>query len=150
MPEENDTPLGGIAVREGLSWSWHLDLDALVAALSEPAPWNRLPPPADAEPADAEPTDAQPTETEPTDAQPTDAGPSEVGLPGPSADPVEADFAGYLDAVGAGRSSVVPLPVAAGRVAEILPAGPDLAAWLALNPAAGLEDGALAGAAAAY
>ena len=42
----DDAPLAGIAVREGLSWSWHLDLDALVTALSEPAPWNHLPPPA--------------------------------------------------------------------------------------------------------
>ena len=30
----DDAPLAGIAVREGLSWSWHLDLDALVTALN--------------------------------------------------------------------------------------------------------------------
>jgi hypothetical protein len=65
-------------------------------------------------------------------------------------DPVEADFAEYVDAVDAGRSSVVPLSVAAGRVAEVLPTSPDLAAWLACSPAGGLEDGALAGAASAY
>jgi hypothetical protein len=65
-------------------------------------------------------------------------------------DPVEAEFAEYLDAVDAGRSSVVPLSVAAGRVAEVLPVGPDLAAWLACSPAGGLEDGALAGQAAGY
>lgn len=27
--------------KQGLSWSWELDFDALLAALSEPAPWNR-------------------------------------------------------------------------------------------------------------
>jgi hypothetical protein len=63
---------------------------------------------------------------------------------------VEADFADYLDAVDGGRASVVPLPVVAGRVAEVLPASPDLAAWLACSPAGDLEDGALAGAAAGY
>ena len=63
---------------------------------------------------------------------------------------MDAEFAEYLNAVDAGRSSVVPLSVAAGRVAEILPTSPDLAAWLACNPAPNLEDGALAGAASAY
>ena len=72
------------------------------------------------------------------------------GGSGDPVDPVEAEFAEYLDAVDAGRSSVVPLSVAAGRVAEVLPTSPDLAAWLACNPAGDLEDGALAGAASAY
>src|SRR5215472_15664115 len=30
--------------KQGLSWSWELDFDALLAALSEPAPWNRQDP----------------------------------------------------------------------------------------------------------
>ena len=38
----------------------------------------------------------------------------------------------------------------AGRVAESLPTGPDLAGWLATSPVAELEDGALAGMAASY
>jgi hypothetical protein len=168
---QDDAALGGIAVREGLSWSWHLDLDALATALSEPAPWNRLPPraarptasaaspsasavaPAASAVAPAAPAglaSVGPGHAEPSDAEPSDAEPSDVGLPDASADPVEADFADYLESVDAGRSSVVPLSVAAGRVAEILLPGPDLAAWLASNPAAGLEDGALAGTAAAY
>jgi hypothetical protein len=65
-------------------------------------------------------------------------------------DPVEADFAEYLEAVDSGRTSVVPLSVVAGRVAEVLAPGPDLAGWLAAQPTADLEDGALPGAAAAY
>jgi len=28
---------------DGLSWSWELDLEALVAAVSDPAPWSRDP-----------------------------------------------------------------------------------------------------------
>ncbi len=166
-----------IGAGEGLSWSWHLDLETLLAALSEPAPWNRCPPspvPHPSGPAVRPGSDligpklkmagpsldlagrgpgrdlagpgpdltgpAESTDREAVGTTPTAA----------SVDPAEADFAEYLDAVDAGRSSVVPLSVAAGRVAEILPTSPDLAAWLACNPADGLEDGALAGAAAGY
>jgi hypothetical protein len=138
-PEQHDGPLGGLAVGAGLSWSWHLDVETLLTALSEPAPWNRLPPPAPGPAAPAASPDPEPSAAEPAEAG-TATGP---------VDPVEADFADYLDAVDAGRSSVFPLSMAAGRVAEILPAGPDLAAWLACNPARDLEDGALAGVAAA-
>src|SRR5215472_16946595 len=42
----DEMPLGD----QGLSWSWGLDFDALMAALNEPAPWNR---PAPAAPATA-------------------------------------------------------------------------------------------------
>ena len=35
-------PVGGGAP-QGLSWSWELDFETLVAALNEPAPWNRPP-----------------------------------------------------------------------------------------------------------
>ena len=49
-----------------------------------------------------------------------------------------------------GRSRVVPLTTVAGRVAESLPTGPDLAGWLATGPEGQLEDGALAGVAASY
>jgi hypothetical protein len=40
--------------------------------------------------------------------------------------------------------------VATGRIAELLPAGPDLAGWLAISQVDELEEGALAGVAAAY
>ena len=151
-----------IGAGEGLSWSWHLDLETLLAALSEPAPWNRCPPspvPHPSGPAVRPGSDligpnlkmagpsldlagrgpgrdlagpgpdlagpAESADREPVGTTPTTA----------SVDPAEADFAEYLDAVDAGRSSVVPLSVAAGRVAEVLPTSPDLAAWLACNPA---------------
>ena len=35
-------PVGG-AAPQGLSWSWELDFETVVAALNEPAPWNRPP-----------------------------------------------------------------------------------------------------------
>ena len=164
-----------IGVSEGLSWSWHLDLESLLTALSEPAPWNSARPTASQRPAPAAgpapdltgrssglaapgQAAAEPAVSEPScdgSAIPP-AGPAgrhcTAGPAGRdfSVDPVEAEFGEYLDAVDAGRSSVVPLSAAAGRVAEVLPASPDLAAWLACNPAGGLADGALAGAASAY
>ena len=232
--DQRDAVFPEIGAGEGLSWSWHLDLETLLVALSEPAPWNRRPRSpvpcpsgpapslssdligsnlktarpshdlADSGPDLADPNPdlagpdpglagpdpelagpdravaARPSETVPSDAGLSDAelpstrtseagsdniaaGDAELGSAesadlepasttstAASADPVEAEFAEYLDAVDSGRSSVVPLSVAAGRVAEVLPASPDLAAWLACNPAGGLEDGALAGAASAY
>ena len=205
---QTSLPGSGDHVGEGLSWTWHLDLEALTAALSEPAPWNRTrlsafrpaaPPanpgtnprrnsPTTGQPAGPPPSQTRPPSTQPDDTAPggTTPGASSTGdttasrvassgsttlpataapagemagagpprVPPPDADssldPVEADFAEYLDAIDAGRSSVVPLSVAAGRVAEMLAPSPDLAAWLACNPAGHLEDGALAGAAAGY
>jgi hypothetical protein len=164
----------GIGARAGLSWSWHLDLDTLLAALAEPAPWNHLPKRAvrqpepdaaqatpvgtdlaDATPAGPTPAGPTPAGTSPAGATPTGSLPPGAGLPGaePDAgavDPVEEDFAAFLDALDAGHTSVFPLSVAAGRVAEVLPTGPDLAAWLARCPAEELEDGALPGVAAAW
>src|SRR5262249_29071488 len=124
---------------EGLSWSWHLDIETLLAALAEPAPWNRAPrtvacpaapaPSADAEPAGASSAAAKPSESQPPGSQPpgsqppasqppdegsAGARPVDASLPAGVIDPVEADFADYLDAVDCGRSSVVSLPAAAG------------------------------------
>ncbi len=55
-----------------------------------------------------------------------------------------------LDGLLAAEVREIPLTVAAGRVAECLPAGPGLAGWLAAADPAGLEDGALAGVAASW
>ncbi len=167
-------------LRGGLRWSWELDFETLLAALSEPASWNRLASPAaspDQAPA-SEPALApgpapasEPALASGLDAaverdlscEPATAGSGsgsvpdvDPGLPGDhdasaaGVDPVEAEFAEILEAIEAGRSRVMPLAVAAGRVAESLPAGPDLAAWLSGGETAGLEYGALAGMAASY
>ena len=107
---------------DGLSWSRELDLEALLAAASDPAPWERD-------------TGKSPGQPDAAPGRPVDA---------------DAELSEYLDAVEAGRSRVVPLAVVAGRIAESLPAGPDLAGWMTAGPVAGLEDGALAGMAASY
>jgi Domain of unknown function (DUF222) len=106
---------------DGLSWSWEVDLEALVAAVADPAPWER----------DIDKSPSRP-----------DAVPSPVDA--------DAELAEYLEAVEAGRSREIPLAVVAGRMAESVPAGVGLAGWLAAGPVAGLEDGALAGMAASY
>src|SRR5262245_39022429 len=152
--------------REGLSWSWDLDFEALMTALTEPAPWHRpirttTAPSASHAPAAPAGTGQQPESPAaaadddpsasagaPAGACPSAAADSAAGA-GP-ADLVEAEFAELLEAVEAGRSRVVPLTAVAGRVAETLPAGPDLAGWLGTSSPEDLEDGALAGIAAAY
>ncbi len=150
--------------REGMSWSWELDVEALLTALSEPAPWNRpIRPPQPTAP-QSQPTAPQspapvpaPAEPAPAPAEQTPASAPAAAEPAPApapaaaeVDPVEAEFAELLEAIDEGRSRTIPLAVAAGRVAESLPTGPDLAGWLATSPVAGLEDGALAGMAASY
>ena len=124
--------------KQGLSWSWELDFDALLAALSEPAPWNRQDPRASV-PAQAQAPEAASAADPAVDPAANDA----VDLAG-------AEFAELLGAIDQGRACEVPLTEVAGRIAESLPTGPDLAAWLATSSAGGLEDGALAGMATAY
>jgi len=131
---------------EGLSWSWELDFDALLAALNEPAPWNR---PAPRSPAPAPSTAPVPPSTPAPVPPSAPAAPAE-NTPPAHADPVEAELAELLEAVEQGRSREVPLAEVAGRIAESLPTGPDLAGWLATSSVAGLENGALAGMAASY
>jgi hypothetical protein len=65
-------------------------------------------------------------------------------------DPVEAEFAEMIEAIEASGSQPAPLAAVGGRVAESLPVGPDLAAWLDTSEVAGLENGALVGIAASY
>src|SRR5579871_7043062 len=100
--DQREMPLPGSSAADGLSWSWHLDFEALLTALSE-SPC------------------AEPPCTDAPCAEPPCA---------EAADSVEADFADYMEARDAGRTTVVPLSAAAGRVAEILPTSPDLAGWL--------------------
>jgi hypothetical protein len=138
--------------KQGLSWSWELDFDALMAALNEPAPWNRPAPrasvPAQA-PASARADVARQSVPDPATALPADLAvdPASDEL---AEDPGGAEFAELLEAMDQGRAREVPLTEVAGRIAESLPTGPDLAAWLATSSPRGLEDGALAGMATAY
>ncbi|HEX7993472.1 MAG TPA: DUF222 domain-containing protein, partial [Streptosporangiaceae bacterium] len=152
----------GLLPRQGLSWSWELNTEALMTALTEPAPWHRpfrpvvVPAPATSptqdSPADEDSSaeqDSPADEDSPADATPA-AGAAPETTEETDVDPVEAEFAEILEAIDEGRSRIVPLPTIAGRIAESLPTGPDLAGWLATGSVDELEDGALAGVAASY
>ena len=200
VPVSGAAPQGGTAP-QGLSWSWELDFETLVAALNEPAPWNRPPrrpsvggmvtctsAPGSAAPGSsssgssasgtsapgsaashtAAPGSAASHTAAPGStashtaalggaaaegaaaegAPATAAGAAAVGDGGGAAEPVDQDA--VLDGLLAAEVREIPLTVAAGRVAECLPAGPGLAGWLAAADPAGLEDGALAGVAASW
>ena len=125
----------------GMRWTWELDLNAVLAAASGAAPWLRAPadPAADPGPADPDPA----TGADPADPAADDD--AEEQEPDP-----EADEAEYQEAVAAGRVRTIPMELIAGRIAETLPTGPGLAAWLGQASAADLEDGALAGIAASF
>ncbi len=119
--------------QDGLVWSWEPDLAALVAAAAGTVGQGDGPglgP--DDRPGDG-PGDEQ--SFGPGDGQSVDA---------------DAELAEYWEAIEAGRSEVVPLATVAGRLAESVPAGPDLAGWLATGAAGEFEDTALAGAASSY
>ena len=80
--EQREILSPGNGAGEGLSWSWHLDLETLLTALSEPAPWNRPSPVASrpAEPA-ADLAGASPAAAEPSATRPSDTGSLAAGLP---------------------------------------------------------------------
>src|ERR1700761_1769866 len=107
-------------VRAGLSWSWDLDLEALLNAV----------------------------ETRAEDGSARSA--ADLAGPDAADDRMEADFAEYLEAFEAGQTEEIPLPVVCGRIAESLPTGPGLAGWLAASDAAGLDEWALPGVAASF
>ena len=212
MPPSGPVPQGGAAPQraapqagaapQGLSWSWELDFETLVAALNEPAPWN-LPPrrpsvggmvtctsaPGSAAPGSsssgssssgssasgtsaagsAAPGSAAPGSAASHTAAPGGAAAAGAAAEGATATATATAAATAAGAAGAGAGAgelvdqdavldgllaaevrEVPLTVAAGRVAECLPAGPGLAGWLACADPAGLEDGALAGVASSW
>ena len=196
---QRGTAWQGEAAPQGLSWSWELDFETLVAALNEPAPWNRPPrrpsvggmvtctsAPGSAAPGSAAPGSAAPGSaaavpsaaagsaaaggcrlrgsSAPGSAAPGSAAPGGAAAEGAAAEGAPAagaaaaaagaqepaDQDAVLDGLLAAEVREIPLTVAAGRVAECLPAGPGLAGWLAAADPAGLEDGALAGVAASW
>jgi hypothetical protein len=174
----------GRAVPQGLSWSWELDFETLMAALNEPAPWNRPPrkPAAAGGAAAGTSAPGAATDSAATDsaaapgsaatdsaaaavaanaaavaanaaavaanAAAANAAANAAAVAANAGEPEDQDA--VLDALLAAEVREVPIGVAAGRVAECLPAGPGLAGWLASADAADLEDVALAGVAASW
>jgi Domain of unknown function (DUF222) len=128
----------GAGARQGLSWSWELNFDALLAAITGAAP------------PDAATDDA----ASPGSPAGGTAGPA-AGSPEEEAEQEAIlDDLAALDAQAAaeGREGAdrIPVTALAGRVAERLAPGPDLTAWLAAAPVAALDEGDLAAVAGSW
>jgi Domain of unknown function (DUF222) len=127
----------GAGAPQGLSWSYEMDFGALIAAITG-----------------ADPPD--PDERSADGSVP--AAPASSPAPGSAEEEAEQeailDDLAALDAraaaEGRGGGGRAPLAAVAGRVAERLVPGPDLAAWLATAPPAGLDDGDLAAVAGSW
>ena len=142
-PPEQDAYDAGAP--QGLAWSWELDFDALQAALDAPAPWNRPAPGND-------PASGDDRAASNHAARGNAAARDSEGIPVPVADSgAGEDQEALLDLMLAMEGArEIPASVVAGRIAECLPTGPGLAAWLANAEAGDLEQGALAGVAASF
>jgi hypothetical protein len=131
-----------------------LDFEALARVLSQPAPWRRPGHGAPGAWGSGAPGDPLAAEFQPDDlpAEPdAEAEPDQFAdvFPAEWADQ-EAILAEETEATLSGRSREIPIGAAAGRVAESLAPGPELAAWLAVAAPEKLEDGALPGVVASY
>jgi Domain of unknown function (DUF222) len=151
MPADN-ADAEGAGAPQGLSWSYEMDFGALIAAITGAD----LPDP-------GAPSAGPSSEGSPA-AAPADgsvpAAPAGSPAPAPGSAEEEAEQEAILDdlaeldarAAAEGREDGgrVPLAAVAGRVAERLAPGPDLAAWLATARQAGLDDGDLAAVAGSW
>jgi uncharacterized protein DUF222 len=134
----------GAGAPQGLSWSWELDFDVLMDSISGDAPRSG------AAAGAAGLGDDQTARDDPEGLDRDDPeGLDPEGLDPESLDPegLDPDGPKGLEQGGGGRR---PAWVLAGRVAEKLAPGPDLAAWLAMAPAADLADWDLAAVAGAW
>ncbi len=163
MQDETD----GAGAPQGLSWSWELDFATLMECLTEPGPHDapgcRLgsaPPAPGRSPASAggASADGGSTDTASAGGASADGGSADTASAGGARDhaagqggraamqgavPGDSIDLGDPDDLGV-PGDRVPAGVLAGRVAERLAPGPDLAAWLSLTPAAELGDADLA------
>jgi hypothetical protein len=137
MPEERS----GAVAPQGLSWSWELDFDALMAAIADAGPSGT------GSPGDGSAREGSADGGADLADDAANAEAVRGVIPGRATgaqdcqdDPESADEAG----------GQLPAWVLAGRVAERLAPGPDLAAWLAMAPPAALEDRDLAAVAGSW
>jgi Domain of unknown function (DUF222) len=123
----------GEGAPQGLSWSWELDLGALMDSIADAV----LP--------------GAVSSVAPSSGDPSSGAPS-CGAPGSAeeeaAQEAILDELQALDQSGGGKR--IGMRALAGRVAERLAPGPDLAAWLAAAPATELDDGDLAAVAGSW
>ena len=132
----------GAGVPQGLSWAYEMDFGALIAAITG------------ADPPDPDAPSAGTPTADPADGASAPATPAPGSAEEEAAQEAILEELAELDARAAaeGREDGgrIPLAAVAGRVAERLMPGPDLAAWLANAPVAGLDDGDLAAVAGSW
>jgi hypothetical protein len=128
----------GAGTPQGLSWSYEMDFGALIAAITGAGPPDPDAPSANGVPAPADPASS------PAPGSAEEEAAQEAILDDLAELDAQAAVEGRADG---GR---VPLAAVAGRVAERLAPGPDLAAWLATARPAGLDDGDLAAVAGSW
>ena len=149
----------GAGVPQGLSWSYEMDFGALIAAITGADPPDPDAPSGDP-PSAAGPSFGPPSAALPDGAAANGGPVPPASAPAPGSPEEEAEQEAILEelatldarAAAEGREDEgrVPLAAVAGRVAERLAPGPDLAAWLATAPPAGLGDGDLAAVAGSW
>ncbi|HLQ53261.1 MAG TPA: DUF222 domain-containing protein [Streptosporangiaceae bacterium] len=137
----------GAGAPQGLSWSWELDFDALMDSLSEPGPHGVGNSVAALSGAGRSSASAGPASTGTASARATSPGRQSEDLEDEAA---QRAVPGDLDDGAEPGGQRIPAWALAGRVAERLAPGPDLAAWLAMAPAASLPGGDLAAVAGSW
>ena len=156
MPAADAGDADGEGAPQGLSWSWELDLGALIDSIEAvlPGAVSSIAPSSDDPSSDTPSSDAPPRP--PSSDGPSSDGPSSeapsCGAPGSAEE--EAEQEAILDELLAmdqsGGGKRIPMRALAGRVAERLAPGPDLTAWLAAAPVAELDDRDLAAVAVSW
>jgi hypothetical protein len=140
MPDE----VRGAGAPQGLSWSWDLDFEALARCAGDGSP--------DGGAAYGGSSDGSSADGGSSDDSSVDGG-SGGGAAGGGADVLadeEVAQQAVLAAVEEHGGERIPVGALAGQIAEYLPPGPDLAAWLAITPAADLRDHDLAATAGSW
>jgi Domain of unknown function (DUF222) len=137
MPAADAGDTDGEGAPQGLSWSWELDLGALIDSIDAVLP--------------GAVSSIAPSSDDPSSDGPSSEAPS-CGAPGSAEE--EAEQEAILDELLAmdqsGGGKRIPMRALAGRVAERLAPGPDLTAWLAAAPVAELDDRDLAAVAVSW
>ncbi len=164
MPDE----VRGAGAPQGLSWSWELDFEALARCAGDGSPVGGVGAAAyggspDGSSADGSSVDGGAADGGSSDGGAADGASSEGGAAdgGSSGGGAASGGAGVLADEEAAQQAVlaaveeyggerIPAGALAGQIAEYLPPGPDLAAWLTITPATDLRDHDLAATAGSW
>src|SRR6266496_4062350 len=154
MPDE----VRGAGAPQGLSWSWELDFEALARCAGDGSPVGGVGAAAyggspDGSSADGSSVDGGAADGGSSDGGAADGASSEGGAASGGAGVLadeEAAQQAVLAAVEEYGGERIPAGALAGQIAEYLPPGPDLAAWLTITPATDLRDHDLAATAGSW